>query len=243
MLAAAVASPVGAVEQVSAPSVADTVRFQVPLRLPTTFLDRLSGPERQPAGPSELRLGLKPVTEVDGMTPGMTPRPVSLSLQTPGAWLLTPGAIYIRRRLALRARSLIGLLALPPPSAMARQATAAGVRPGQPPASPLTFVSGVSNLDLELTGRAELGGDWTRFRPCDTRVQFTCDPGIIPQLTPDIQFGVRMQGTISDRLTVDVDFDQAREFSAANRINISYEGRADEILQRLELGDVTFALP
>ena len=65
----------------------------------------------------------------------------------------------------------------------------------------------------------------------------------IPQLKPDLQFGVRIQGNVTDRIRLDVDFDQAREFSAANNINIFYEGKEDEVLQRLELGDVTFELP
>ena len=85
-------------------------------------------------------------------------------------------------------------------------------------------VGGLAGLDVEIVGQAELGGDWTRFRPCDTRVEFSCDPSLLPQLDPDIQFAVRAQGTIAERIRLDVDFDQAREFSAANNINIFYEG-------------------
>jgi hypothetical protein len=54
---------------------------------------------------------------------------------------------------------------------------------------------------------------------------------------------VQLDGTIASRIRVDVDFDQAREFDAANRINIFYEGHEDDLLQRLEVGDVTFNLP
>src|SRR5690606_28148109 len=40
-----------------------------------------------------------------------------------------------------------------------------------------------------------------------------------------------------------VDFDQLREFEAANTINIRYLGGPDAVVRRLEVGDVTFRLP
>src|SRR5690606_30856467 len=36
---------------------------------------------------------------------------------------------------------------------------------------------------------------------------------------------------------------QAREFDAANNINLYYQGLADEVLQRVEVGDVSIRLP
>lgn len=105
------------------------------------------------------------------------------------------------------------------------------------------FMSQYADLGMRIRGRAEFGGAWTRFRPCDPVIQFSCNPSLFPQLRPDIQFGVQVGGTISDRIHVNVDYDQTREFSAANNINIYYQGLEDEILQRLEVGDVSFALP
>lgn len=96
---------------------------------------------------------------------------------------------------------------------------------------------------MRLSGRTELGGNWLRFRPCDAAVRFSCDPSLLPQLRPDIQFGVRLAGTVAGRLAVDVDYDQTREFDASNRINVRYDGQEGEPLRRAELGDVTFRLP
>lgn len=105
------------------------------------------------------------------------------------------------------------------------------------------FVTDFADLALQVRSRMELGGDWSVYRPCDTQLQESCAPSLIPQLSPDLQFGVQVAGTLLDRVQVDVDFDQAREFDAANRINIFYEGAEDDILRRLEVGDVTFRLP
>lgn len=105
------------------------------------------------------------------------------------------------------------------------------------------FVTEYADLSLNVRSRMELGGDWTRFEPCDAQFGAGCNPSIVPQLSPDLQFGVQVTGTILDRVTVDVDFDQSREFDAANRINFFYEGGEDDVLRRLEVGDVTFRLP
>jgi len=105
------------------------------------------------------------------------------------------------------------------------------------------FVTDYADLALQVRSRMELGGDWSRFQPCDQQLKVSCNPSLIPQLSPDIQFGVQVAGALLDRVQVDVDFDQAREFDAANRINIFYQGEEDDILRRLEVGDVTFNLP
>ena len=100
-----------------------------------------------------------------------------------------------------------------------------------------------ADLGIAVQGRVEVGGGWNRFRPCDVTVQFNCNPSLIPTLKPDIQFGARVGGTISDRIHVSVDYDNRREFDAANNINVFYQGLEDEILQRIEVGDVSLSLP
>lgn len=103
--------------------------------------------------------------------------------------------------------------------------------------------SPLADLAVRLRGRGEFGGDWTRFRPCDASTQLTCAPGLVPDLRPEIQVGVEVEGTIADRVVVDVDYDPVREFAGANRFRLFYQGREGEALQRVEVGDVTFAFP
>ena len=212
-------------------AIQDTVRWRPPrLELPA-FLAAFPG--RSPGVPfSVAQLGLKqiaPLVPVEFRAPDVVrggPVPEA------SRWLVAPGYTLIRRRLALQRMALFE------PSAPPRVR-----RPVSREADLSLLDEGLADLDVEIVGQAELGGDWTRFRPCDTRVQFSCEPSLLPRLDPDIQFAVRAQGTIAERITLDVDFDQAREFSAANNINIFYDGGDDDILRRVELGDVTFALP
>jgi hypothetical protein len=122
----------------------------------------------------------------------------------------------------------------------------AGEPPTQVPQRPelLPDVFGdYADLGLAIQGRVEMGGGWRRFRPCDVTLRVDCDPSLVPTIKPDIQFGARVGGTITERIHVSVDYDNRREFDAANNINVYYEGLEDEILQRVEVGDVSFALP
>ncbi|MEE9133100.1 MAG: hypothetical protein V3U13_06025 [Gemmatimonadota bacterium] len=126
----------------------------------------------------------------------------------------------------------------------------AGVPAGEPPVAgegPAAVLPDIladyADLGMAIQGRVELGGGWNRFRPCNVTLVLNCDPSLVPTLKPDIQFGARVGGTVQDRIHVFVDYDNTREFDAANNINIYYQGLEDEILQRVEVGDVSFPLP
>ena len=111
-------------------------------------------------------------------------------------------------------------------------------------AGPDGILAQYGDLGMRVVGRGEMGGSWNRYKPCDPALQITqCNPSLFPQLRPDVRFGVVVGGTISDRVHVNVDYDQSREFDATNNINVYYQGLADEVLQRLEVGDVSIRLP
>jgi len=105
------------------------------------------------------------------------------------------------------------------------------------------FQSEFADVAVRLRGRGELGGDWTRYQPCEVGLQESCDPGIFPQLQPDIQFGLQVSGTVAERIHVEVDYDEAREYSAVNNVNLYYEGAEGDVLRRVEVGDVTLDFP
>jgi hypothetical protein len=102
---------------------------------------------------------------------------------------------------------------------------------------------GLIDLGMRVSGRGELGGAWNRFSPCDPTLLLNCNPGLFPLLKPNLLFGVQIGGTISERVHVDVDYDQRRGIGTTNNINVYYQGLAGEVLQRVELGDVSIRLP
>jgi hypothetical protein len=207
----------------------DTARLRAPaLELPS-FLSPFPGRTGQ-GGHTVGQIGLKTVpllVPIDLDAPAIVTDAPGSNLTR---WMVARGPMLIRRRMALRRAMLFEPAA---PSQLPPSSAPVGTE----------LARGLAELDFEIVGQGELGGDWTRFRPCDTRVQFSCEPGLLPRLSPDIQFAIRAAGTIGDRITLDVDFDQAREFSAANNLSIFYKGGDDAVLKTVELGDVTFALP
>ena len=71
---------------------------------------------------------------------------------------------------------------------------------------------------------------------------YTCDNSFQPFFGSP-QFTLRSTGTIADRVHVNIDFDNLREFNASNAVNIFYEGKPADRLQRLEVGNVAFTVP
>ena len=59
----------------------------------------------------------------------------------------------------------------------------------------------------------------------------------------DFQFNLKTAGVVADRVAVNVDYDSQREFDASNNIGIRYQGKPNERLQSLEVGNVSFLAP
>jgi cell surface protein SprA len=70
---------------------------------------------------------------------------------------------------------------------------------------------------------------------------FACQSNFLP--ITDFQFNARSGGVVAERIHVDVDYDTQREFDGSNNISVNYEGRGNELIQRVELGNVTFQPP
>ena len=102
---------------------------------------------------------------------------------------------------------------------------------------------GIADLELEVDGQGQLGSQWQSFSPCTVGTGQQCNAGAVPDIAPEFQLRAVARGTISDRVHVDVDFDQTREFDATNNLNVFYEGKPDEILEFVELGQVSLPLP
>ena len=54
---------------------------------------------------------------------------------------------------------------------------------------------------------------------------------------------LNIEGTIGDRVSVSMDQDSERDFDWENNIRITYNGKEDEILQRVEAGNTSLSLP
>src|SRR5206468_1533016 len=124
----------------------------------------------------------------------------------------------------------------------------AGAPPEPPPTSTILPQPSTApaELGLDLNLRLELKADQFRNLRCSSQeLQLTlsgCNSGF-PTITPNPQYAIRTAGVVGERLHVDVDFDSQREFDANNNLHVWYEGLEDEVLRRVEAGNVTFQTP
>lgn len=107
------------------------------------------------------------------------------------------------------------------------------------------FLSSVSDLGINLDSRLESKLARTRNLNC-TSAQLTiagnnCTGSYQPAF--DFQFSLRTGGVVASRVHLNVDYESQREFDASNNISVYYEGKTDEMLQRLEVGNVSFQAP
>jgi hypothetical protein len=155
----------------------------------------------------------------------------ALQAQRQALWGQTTGA-------AFRDATRLADTAAAPPVDIARQ-------PPPDTTRDRDILGDVADLGLQFQSRIELKTERTEDERCIGAEVLSqvggCSASFQPQF--DFEFGVRSGGIVADRVHVDVDYDSQREFDASNNISVYYEGRPNEVLQRVEVGNVTFAPP
>ncbi|MGM0546276.1 MAG: cell surface protein SprA [Bacteroidota bacterium] len=103
--------------------------------------------------------------------------------------------------------------------------------------STFTTIFGKPEVNLSINGSANMN--------VGASIQTTENPEIPEdqrrQIDPTFEQNLKLniQGTIGDKLSIQTDWDTERDFDFMNRLSIMYEGYEDEILQSLEMGNVS----
>ena len=122
------------------------------------------------------------------------------------------------------------------------------------PAGPKTFEAAgrtgifgtYADIGLQLNVRFEVKADQFRNLRCtpdELQTPLSGCSAKFPTISPNPQYSILSSGVIGQRLHVNVDFNSQREFDASNTIQVWYEGLPDEVLRRVEAGNVSFAVP
>ena len=109
-----------------------------------------------------------------------------------------------------------------------------------------TLFQRYADLGIALNARFELRYDHLKNLRCQPGDAALLSSGCTSAITPprlDPQFNVRTGGVVGQRVHLDVNYDSQREFDASNNIKVFYQGLQDEVLQRVEVGNVTFRAP
>ncbi len=103
--------------------------------------------------------------------------------------------------------------------------------------STFTTIFGKPEVNLRVNGTANMN--------LGASIQKTDNPEIPPdqqtQIDPTFEQSLQLniQGTIGDKLSIQTDWDTEAAFDFQNRLSIVYQGYEDEILQRVEMGNVS----
>ncbi len=65
---------------------------------------------------------------------------------------------------------------------------------------------------------------------------------LFPDLKMEQELRVQLEGTIGEKVHVDVDHDSQRSFGPQSSVSLRYEGYEDEIIQRIEMGDISLSI-
>lgn len=164
---------------------------------------------------------------------------------------ISPAAAADAWASALRAR-LVAERADPGAAPRGEPSVAAAPTPEQGPrvvsgaGSDRSMFGPYADLGMRLNVRLELKADQFTNLSCTAAERLFafsgCSPGF-PTITPNPQYQVVTSGVVGQRLHINVDFDSQREFDANNNLQVWYEGLEDEMLRRVEAGNVTFQAP
>lgn len=108
----------------------------------------------------------------------------------------------------------------------------------------LSEIFGRGATNIKVTGRENItfGGESRVVHPFVSGEQGR-GQSYFPRLNMEQELQVKLDGTIGDKVHVQVDHNSAGFGADANRINIYYEGYEDDIVRRIDLGGTSLALP
>ncbi len=106
--------------------------------------------------------------------------------------------------------------------------------------SAFTTIFGKNEVDLRVTGQADIKAAFD-YDKNDQQLTLGAGSQLTPDFKQDLSLGVT--GTIGDKMRVDVNWDTNRDFDYQNQLKLTYTGYEDEIIQKVEAGNVFLQTP
>lgn len=102
-------------------------------------------------------------------------------------------------------------------------------------------IFGPARINIKVNGSIDVKAGWaTNYNSASaatTGQNTTTDPVF------DQQFQMNVQGTVGDKLQINADWSTQRTFEYENSLRIVYTGYEDEIIQKIEAGNVSLSTP
>ena len=111
--------------------------------------------------------------------------------------------------------------------------------------NPFAPLEAAPDLAFRLNSRLEGKVQRNRNDRCNVSQYRASGTSCFAAWTPDFnfQFDVLSAGVVADRVHVNLDFKSQNEYSSSNNISLRYEGKPGRLLERLEVGNISFLPP
>lgn len=99
-----------------------------------------------------------------------------------------------------------------------------------------------SKINISGSDKITFGGRQTTvYGPGISQTAVSQSP--LPEIKMEQELKVNLNGTIGDKTKILIDHDSQRQFEGKNKIELSYTGAEDEIVQSVEMGDTKLEIP
>ncbi|MGV8017143.1 MAG: hypothetical protein AB2L26_02995 [Ignavibacteria bacterium] len=106
---------------------------------------------------------------------------------------------------------------------------------------PLPFktetIFGPPTFNLRINGTVDITASFQNVKSDESTVNFLTNNQNNINFKQEVQ--VTAKGSIGDKLTIDADWNTQRVFDFENQLKIRYTGYADEVIQKIEAGNVS----
>jgi len=107
--------------------------------------------------------------------------------------------------------------------------------------SPFRTLFGRNEVDLRVNGQATIDVG-VNYQQNEVQQAYTGQGGVLnPDFGQELRLGIT--GTIGDKLRVNVNYDTQNQFDFENQVSLVYTGYDDDIVQRIEAGNVFLQSP
>lgn len=103
--------------------------------------------------------------------------------------------------------------------------------------SGFTTIFGTPEVNLRVNGAATMNIGASIQKSADPQLPPDQQTRVDPTFDQNLQLNI--QGNIGDKLAIQTDWDTERQFDFQNRLRIAYTGYEDEVIQSIEMGNVS----
>ncbi len=109
------------------------------------------------------------------------------------------------------------------------------------PSNPVLSIFGPPRINLKISGAVDIHGAWQNQKVNAQSLSQLGNVTNAPNFNQDVNINVN--GTVGDKLSIGANWDTQNQFDYENQLHLTYTGYSDEIIKKVEAGNVSMSTP